>query len=869
MIGKAVSHYKIIEKLGHGGMGVVYKAEDTKLKRTVALKFLPPELTLDSRAKQRFIHEAQAASALQHNNICTIHEIDETADGCVFIAMDCYEGETLKEKIARGTLPVDEALDIAAQAAAGLSKAHDAGMVHRDIKPANIMVTPDGVVKILDFGLAKLAGRTKVTRTGTTIGTAAYMSPEQAKGEEVDQRTDIWSLGAVLYEMLTGQPPFKGEHEAALLYGIVHEEPEALTSSRGDLPEGMQGIIERALTKDIDERYQSAAAMLSDLIKFQHDKGYTPPAKGARKKTGRYGRFVVRAIFAIIFIVAVIGYRYLRPRKAEQPSGRKMIAILPFENLGSSEDEYFAEGVTEEITSRLSMVRGLGVISRTSTRQYAKTEKSIGQIGEELGVDYVLEGTVRWTRTPNGMDRVRITPQLIQVSDDTHLWAEPYDHVINDIFAVQSEIAQDVAEALGVTLFEHERDSASVPPTGNLEAYHAFLRGWYYSTRPHFTLENWNLMIQNYERAVELDTDFALAYAELARAHARLYYFRHDLSKERQEMARRAAERAIELEPVSPKIHIALSYYYLWMDRDAAGAMEELELAEKKLHENVDILKAKGYIYQLQGLMEDSQRAFERAFELSPRDAGIPVELIFLFWLMRRYPQAINAANQAIALAPDAFWPYVCKTYVYFSWKGGSKEGRTALEAVSKEHPWATYSWFWQEMFEGNYRRAIESLEFSSGDWIMIKMWARPKPLFAAIAHEVLGEQQKARELYETARLMLEPQVERWPEDPRLHGSLGIAYAALGRKKEAIREGKHAVELLPVSKDAFYGIPYEMDLAFIYTIVGEHGAALDQIEHLLSIPSWISPAWLRSDPRWNRLRDHPRFQKLTGRDLLP
>jgi TolB-like protein/Tfp pilus assembly protein PilF len=521
--------------------------------------------------------------------------------------------------------------------------------------------------------------------------------------------------------------------------------------------------------------------------------------------------------------------------------------------------------VTEEITSRLAMVRGLGVISRTSTRPYAQTEKSLRQIGEELGVDYVLEGTVRWARTPDGMDRVRITPQLIRVSDDTHLWAEPYDRVIDDIFAVQSEIAQGVAAALGVTLFEEKGKSIPVQPTENLEAYYAFLRGRYYATRPHFTLENWNLMMQNFELAAELDPGFALAHAELARAHARLYYFQHDLSEKRQLMARRAAERAVELAPVDPKIHISLSYYYLWIDRDAARALGELELAEEKLHEHADILKAKGYVYELQGRMEEAEHSFKRALELSPRDPGIPTELIFLYWNMRKYPQAIEAANEAIALAPDSFWPYVGTAYVYMSWKGVSKEGRAALEAVPKEHPWATYTWYQQEMFEGNYRKAIESLGFSSGDWIKLKMWARPKPLLAAIAHEPLGETQRARELYETALPLLEAEVEAWPDDPRLHSSLGIVYAALGRKEEAIREGTHAVELLPISSDAFYGQPYEIDLAYIYTMTGEHDLALDRIEYLLSIPSILSPAWFRTDPVFKPLHGHPRFQNIVGK----
>jgi len=305
VIGRTVSHYKILEKLGGGGMGVVYRAEDIKLRRPVALKFLPQELTRDEEAKRRFIHEAQAASALQHRNICTIHEIDETPDGQIFICMDCYDGKTLKEKIARGRVPVEEAVDIAIQMAEGLAKAHEAGMVHRDVKPANIIVTKDGEVKILDFGLAKLAGQTKVTRTGTTLGTVAYMSPEQARGEDVDARSDIFSLGAVLYEMLAGEVPFPGEHEAAVLYGIVHSEPEPVAGRRSDVSEELQRIISTTLAKDVDARYQRARDLIKDLEDLR---GGEAGQAGSGSLMQFIGRPKVLAIgLSILVVVAGVG----------------------------------------------------------------------------------------------------------------------------------------------------------------------------------------------------------------------------------------------------------------------------------------------------------------------------------------------------------------------------------------------------------------------------------------------------------------------------------------------------------------------------------------------------------------------------------
>ncbi len=853
MIGRTVSHYKILEHLGGGGMGVVYKARDLRLDRFVALKFLPPELLRDPEAKTRFIHEAKAASALQHDNICTIHDVDEGPEGRLFICMDLYDGETLKKRIGRGPLPVAVALDIAVQVARGLAKAHEAGMVHRDIKPANIMVTAEGEAKVLDFGLAKLARQTKLTREGSTLGTVAYMSPEQARGDEVDSRSDIWSLGVVLYEMIAGQPPFTSEYEQALIYSILNDDvrPVAAMDPR------LEGVIRKALHKDPSARYQSMEELECALKNLKEG-----TAAGAGRRGFKRGGAVLSGLLLLAGIAAVVGYLVRGTGENAVPSRASKLVVLPFENLGPAENDYFTDGMTEELTSRLSSLSGLRVISRSSADQYAKASKPIEQVEKELGVDYALEGAVRWAPSQGGGSRVRISSSLTRISDKTSLWAETYDRVIDDIFALQSEISQKVVERLGVTLLEQERRSVEEPPTRNLEAYQAFLRARYYRSRPHFTVANWLRVVEAYGQAVELDTGFALAYAELARAHGRLYYLWHDHSERRLQMAAGAAERAAALASDAPGVHLALGYFHLYIDREPKKAVEEFAIAEKRMPHNVEILEASGAVAFLEGRWEEALESARAAFELSPRDASLAVDLAERYWVLRRYAEAVRTSDRAIELAPDDAWPYLIKAFSLWSWKGASSETRTILEAVPASHDWATWSWFWQDMFDRDYRRAVARLSSSPEPWIRTKCWAMPNSLLAGYAYRLMGEGEKSRRSYQSARVALEAEVQHSPDDPRYRSSLGIAYAALGRKEEAILEGRKAVELLPISRDAFYGLPYMQDLAFIYTLAGDSNAALELLDELLSIPSWVSVSWLRMDPEWDLLRNNPGFQRL-------
>ena len=662
--GTMVSQYSILEKIGSGGMGEVYLALDTKLNRKVALKFLPTHLCQDEDCRARFKREAQAAAGLDHPNIAGIYEVGEY-NGRPYYAMQVVEGQSLREVIDGKDLPIDRILEISIQVCEGLQAAHDKGIIHRDIKPSNILIDSHGRVRIVDFGLAAIRGSDHLTKTGSTLGTIGYMSPEQVLGEEIDHRSDLFSLGVILYEMITKQNPFKRDSEAATLKAVSDDALEPLSRYKSCVPDGLQAIIDKALEKDRKIRYQHADGMLSDLMRIKQSLESDQSTISVSPQTSRSAKtwWFAGALVVVIAAVLLIVTKPWVSDTVYEESDQIRLVVLPFDNLGPPEDEYFADGMTEEITSRLAGIQGLSLISRTSAIKYKNTDKQLSEIGRELNVGYILEGTVRWSKEGEH-SRVRITPQLIRVSDDRHLWADNYERELMQIFAIQADIAEQIVEQMGITLLDEDKTTLTDIPTKNAEAYHLYLRVLSTFRRN----KNSPDARKQIDSVVVLDPTFALAFA--LRSEIYSYHAYGKSNSEDGRIALESAKKSLELQPGLPQGYLALGNYYHYVETDYDRAMEQFSLAELRLKNNPDLFDDISLVHLRQGNVDQAINYRCKALDLDPLNARRYNALNEWLMYAHRYSEAVEASNRAIALEPDEPLYYHGKINALESWYG-------------------------------------------------------------------------------------------------------------------------------------------------------------------------------------------------------
>lgn len=644
MIGQTVSHYKILEKLGEGGMGVVYKAHDTTLNRLVALKFLHTLSTRNEENRKRFITEAQAASALDHHNICNIHEIDESKDGEQFICMAYYDGENLADKIKKGSIQFEEALDIFCQIAQGLERAHQEKIVHMDVKPSNIIISKEWNVKILDFGLAKLIGN-DLTQTISTKGTVAYMAPEVIRGMPVDHRADMWSLGIIFFEMLTGHLPFEGNYSEPLMYSIVNTEPKSLSKYLSKIPDSLQNIIDKLLQKDSQKRYRNLSDVLSDIEPLLKETGSvfvrnrpTISMQLSRKKAYLYGSF---ALLLFLFFL-IIGKPYLFPER----SAGNSIAVLPLESITQdSEHEWFTDGMTDALITQLAQISGLRVISRSSSIQYKGTNKAVQAIATELDVEYLVDGSV----VKMG-EQIKVSARLINALEDEYIWAKEYEREFINALGVHGEIATAIAGQIKVKLTPQEEKRLTEKRPVNPKTYELYLKGMYHLNK--YTPAGIEKGLNYLHKAVENDPEEPLAHAALALGYG---IIAHTPSPPPYAVPREraAALKAMELDENIAEVHLALAMIKVYTDWDRVGA-EQAYQRTMELNANLALTYPHyGFLMSINGEEDEALAAMKRSQELDPLFPGYPAWQGWLHFWLGQNDAAVKEAMKSLELVPD------------------------------------------------------------------------------------------------------------------------------------------------------------------------------------------------------------------------
>jgi eukaryotic-like serine/threonine-protein kinase len=895
LVGQTIGHYKISERIGSGGMGEVYLATDVTAGRKAALKLLPMRFTGHAERLKRFQQEAHAVVALNHPNILTVYEIGEE-NSIHYIASELIEGETLRQRLMRGRMQLGEAVDIAIQVTGALAAAHHAGIVHRDIKPDNIMLRPDGYVKVLDFGIAKLAEQELPTTTptaealllvetnlGSILGTVRYMSPEQARGAHVDRTTDIWSLGVVLYEMVTGQAPFSGDTPNETMSAILEKEPPPLTRYVTHVPAELQQILNKALFKDRGQRYHKAPELLQALKRLRHklDLEAELQRSSAAPVWLRWTRSPAVLVFVLLLSAVALALPFYRHRDVETSfAPEKSIAVLPFQNLSADPaNAFFADGVQDEILTDLARVADLKVISRTSVMPYKSgSARNLRKISQQLGVAHVVEGSVQ--RSGN---RVRVNAQLIDARADRHLWAQTYDRDVADVFAIQTEIAEQITNQLQAKLSPAESAAIAEQPTDDPVAY-----AYYTQAKAIGDVADWegeekngNRQVELLEKATQRDPKFALAYCALATAQCGLYELIWDTKD--LELAKKAAEAAVRVRPDLGETHLALARSYFRAAFSAAGrgipggintssfdrAREELTIARRKLPNNSETFFIAARIDRHQNRWDSAVANLKKANDLDPRNTEVAYWLGDTYRFMRRYYEYEQLLKKCAA--SDVIggpWNQTLVAEIKLA-QGDPAAAQSLLEQVPPdfsphEEIWETR--FLAALYLRDYDAADRVIAATPVKWADQALQGQPPESWAdGQVARARGDKERALAVFTAARKKWDATWGDKPKDEAYFAQAADLDAGLGRKENAIREARQAVELMPIAKDSIFGPGYVTNLALVYAWTGERDRALEQLE-IVAKMSGGAPTYgdLRFNPCWDDLRGNPRFDKIVA-----
>jgi TolB-like protein len=765
-------------------------------------------------------------------------------------------------------------VDLSRQVALALDYAHRHGVIHRDLKPENILLS-DGQALLADFGVAKAldaAAAGPLTGTGLAVGTPAYMAPEQAAGGEVDGRADVYALGCVLYETLAGEPPFTGPTPHAIMAKRVLEPVPHVRTLRDSVPEAVEQAVTRALAKTAADRFQSAAEFARALAAPQaggtgaNRSGSAAPA--GRPRAGRRPVPVLAGILALGFVMGLGVLFAWRRRHPDGTVGSRVLAVLPFENLGDTATDYFADGVADAVRGKLAALPDLEVIARESSAPYKHSRKVPEQVARELGAHYLLTGTVRWSKAGGAQSRVLVSPELIEITPGhppRARWQQPFESPLTDVFQIQSDIAGQVAEALDVALGAPEQRALAAKPTADPAAYDAYLRGNVYFERD-LSEPDLRMAEALYTKAVALDSGFALAYAQLALTDDRLYWLIYDHTDARLAMAKAAADQALRLRPDLAEGHLALGYRYYYGRLDYDAALREFEAARRLQPSNGEVYYAIGLVRRRQGRWAEALAGQKKGIELNPQSALDLADLAVTQIWMRAYAEADASLTRAIEIAPEQGLAYTFRTLLLLLWRGDTTgaAGR-AREAITRAGPervlpgllWSqgfpAFAGLGSVLFDTALIRAPR--EAFGSDTAGYYLW---RAAFQAYHHRP----EPARAFLDSGGAVLQARVARQPSEPWSHARLGAVDAVLGRWAEARREGNRAVALRPMSQDAIDGAVFRLDLARILARTGDADAAVEELTYLLSAPGPISVPLLRVDPTWDVLRDNPRFERL-------